>query len=183
VEPAEDAGRSRWRGEGQFLSRELCGAIRRCLAGDEVSPRWSRRAVSQIEAVRSEFPWLRQDDASVLVASDRSSIWWTFSGGRANLALAHELVQRTGARVTSDNFGIRFPARFDPGIVEHQIQGLREAHPGGLEPPVDEQAVDGLKFSECLPLMLATRVVQSRLSDSRSVGEVLLQPVRVVHET
>ena len=44
VEPAEDVGRSRWRGEGQFLSRELCGAIRRTLAGDEVSPRWSARA-------------------------------------------------------------------------------------------------------------------------------------------
>ena len=46
VEPAEDEGRSRWRGEGQFLARELCGAIRRILAGDEVSPRWSRRAVA-----------------------------------------------------------------------------------------------------------------------------------------
>jgi ATP-dependent Lhr-like helicase len=32
VEPAEDSGRSRWRGEGQYLGSELCRAIRRLLA-------------------------------------------------------------------------------------------------------------------------------------------------------
>src|SRR5439155_1570873 len=34
VEPAEEAGRSRWRGEGEFLGRELCQAIRRVMARD-----------------------------------------------------------------------------------------------------------------------------------------------------
>ena len=40
VEPAEDQdqGRSRWRGGGQFLGRELCRSIRRVLAGDATSP-------------------------------------------------------------------------------------------------------------------------------------------------
>ena len=91
VEPAEDDGRSRWRGEGQFLGHELCRAIRRLLAGDEVSPRWSRRAVAQMEAVRAEFPWLTGDDANVLSLGRREAAWWTFAGGRANAALAHEL--------------------------------------------------------------------------------------------
>jgi ATP-dependent Lhr-like helicase len=68
VEPAEDVGRSRGRGEGQSLARELCGAIRRTLAGDEVSPRWSARAVRRMEAVRAGFPWLTLDDANVLAS-------------------------------------------------------------------------------------------------------------------
>ena len=68
VEPAEDVGRSRWRGEGQFLGRELCGAIRRTLAGDEVSPALVGGGPSgAMEAVRAEFPWLTGDDANVLV--------------------------------------------------------------------------------------------------------------------
>jgi ATP-dependent Lhr-like helicase len=44
VEPAEDVGRSRWRGGGQFLGFELCRAIRRVLTTDEGHLTWSRRA-------------------------------------------------------------------------------------------------------------------------------------------
>ena len=34
VEPAEDAGRSRWRGGGQLLGHDLCRPIREVLADD-----------------------------------------------------------------------------------------------------------------------------------------------------
>ena len=182
VEPAEDVGRSRWRGEGQFLGRELCGAIRRTLAGDEVSPRWSARAVRRMETVRAEFPWLTEEAANVLVTSDGDTAWWTFGGGRANAALAHELARRTGARVTSDNFAVRFPAKFDARVVEQQVQGLADPTPGQIVPQANEQALDGLKFSECLPRELATRVVEARLSDAPGVAEVLERPMRIVYE-
>ena len=49
-------------------------------------------------------------------------------------------------------------------------------------PQASEQALDGLKFSECLPPELATRVVQARLSDTRGVAEVLERPMRIVYE-
>jgi ATP-dependent helicase Lhr and Lhr-like helicase len=55
VEPAKDEGRSRWRGQGQHLSHELCRAIRRLMAGEAVSPAWSRRAAAQMDAIRSDF--------------------------------------------------------------------------------------------------------------------------------
>ncbi|AGA26312.1 DEAD/DEAH box helicase [Singulisphaera acidiphila] len=182
VEPAEDVGRSRWRGEGQFLSGELCEAIRRNLAGDEISPRWSVRTVRRMEAVRNEFPWLTRDDATMLVTSDGDTTWWTFGGGRANAALAHELGRRTGDRVKFDNFAVRFPAKFAAQDAETQLRGLADAAPGQIVPPADEQALDGLKFSECLPSGLASRVVQTRLSDIRGVAEVLERPMRIVHE-
>jgi hypothetical protein len=50
---------------------------------------------------------------------------------------------------------------------------LREADPGSLVAPAGEQAIDGLKFSECLPPDLAARVVQSRLADGRGLAGVL----------
>jgi ATP-dependent Lhr-like helicase len=182
VEPAEDIGRSRWRGEGQFLSRQICGSIRRILAGDEISPRWSRRAVAQFEAVRAEFPWLVEDEENVLVVARGVPVWWTFGGGRANLAIAHELAQRTGARITSDNFAVRFPAQFDVSAAEAQIRSLVNVPPDQMVPQADEQALEGLKFSECLPHELATRVVQARLSDERGVADVIGRLARIVYQ-
>jgi ATP-dependent Lhr-like helicase len=181
VEPAKAIGRSRWRGEGQFLSRELCRSIRRILA-DEISPHWSRRAVAQFEAVRAEFPWLVKNDENVLVVSRGAPVLWTFGGGRANLAIAHELVQRTGTRITSDNFTVRFPAQSDVSAAEAQIRSLVNARPDQIVPQADEQALEGLKFSECLPHELATRVVQSRLSDERGVADVISRSVRIVYQ-
>jgi ATP-dependent Lhr-like helicase len=182
VEPAEDIGRSRWRGEGQFLSRELCGSIRRILAGDGVLPHWSRRAVAQMEAIRADFPWLAEHEANVLVGSRGVPVWWTFGGGRANLAMAHELAQRTGARITSDNFAVRFPAQFALESAEDQIRRLSDVPPGQIMPQADEQALDGLKFSECLPRELAIHVVQTRLSDVEGVAAILERPVRIVYQ-
>jgi ATP-dependent Lhr-like helicase len=183
VEPAEDIGRSRWRGEGQFLSRALCRSIQRVLAGNEISPHWSRRAVTQIEAVRAEFPWLVEDDENVLVGARGVPVWWIFGGGRVNLAIAHEMVQRTGARITSDNFAVRFPAQFDVSAAEDQVRSLLNVPPDQIVPQADEQALEGLKFSECLPRELANRVVQSRLSDVGGVAEVLERRLRIVYES
>jgi ATP-dependent Lhr-like helicase len=55
VEPAEDEGRSRWLGQGQDRSAELCGAIRRLLAAEAVPAAWSRSAVTRMETIRSDF--------------------------------------------------------------------------------------------------------------------------------
>ena len=50
-------------------------------------------------------------------------------------------------------------------------------------PQASEQALDGLKFSECLPPELATRVVQARLAGARCVALVLGRPMRIVYES
>ena len=46
--------------------------------------------------------------------------------------------------------------------------------------PAGEPAIDGLKFSECLPADLAARVVRARLADARGVAEVLGRATRTV---
>jgi hypothetical protein len=60
------------------------------------------------------------------------------------------------------------------------VDGLRGADPGGLVAPVSEQAIDGLKFSECLPRDLAARVVRARLADAKEVSEMLDRATRTV---
>lgn len=180
VEPAEDEGRSRWRGRGQYLGAGLCGAIRRLLAGDAVSPAWSRRAVARMEMIRSDFPWLTGDESNALVSAGGEVAWWTFAGGRANAALTHELGRRLGIKVTSDNFAIRFPPHQSIGPIDDELRRLGAADPRTLRPPVVAKARDELKFSECLPADLADQVVQERLADPWAVAETMGRPTRTI---
>ena len=60
------------------------------------------------------------------------------------------------------------------------VRGLAEADASIMEPQVEEAALDGLKFSQCLPKELAQGTLASRLRDVTAVRTVLSQPMRVV---
>jgi len=49
-----------------------------------------------------------------------------------------------------------------------------------MYPSIEEQAIDGLKFSECLPRELAIEMLEHRLQDSESTRKLFQQPVRFV---
>ena len=180
VEPAEDAGRSRWRGGGQLLGYDLCRAIGRVLADDAASPGWSRRAVARMETIRAEYSWLPEGGANILLVTGQEVAWWTFAGGRANAALADGLATWLDAKVTSDNFAVRFPRCLKTDAIRLALDGLREIDPGTLLTSASDQAINGLKFSECLPRDLAAHVVRARLTDARGVKEVLRRETRKI---
>jgi ATP-dependent Lhr-like helicase len=180
VEPAEDEGRSRWRGQGQSLDRALCRAIRRVLAGEGGSPLWSRRASAQIASLRAEYPWLDGREENPLVTTGDNLTWWTFAGGRANLALAAELSRRLDVRAMADNFAVRFGPQPDAGAIHRAIAMLRVEDASRMLPPVSEAARDGLKFSECLSPALSDQVIQARLSDAQGIIATLGTPTRHV---
>ncbi len=62
--------------------------------------------------------------------------------------------------------------------VERAIAALRGRDVTGMRPTIDEAAVRGLKFSECLPLDLATEMLERRLQDPAAVRQILAAPVR-----
>jgi ATP-dependent Lhr-like helicase len=49
-----------------------------------------------------------------------------------------------------------------------------------MEPQVEEAALEGLKFSRCLPKGLALTTLASRLRDEPAIRAVLDQRMRVV---
>ena len=51
---------------------------------------------------------------------------------------------------------------------------------GDVVPVPSEEAVYGLKFSECLPPWLATEVFAARYSDPDGVRQIVDEPMRVV---
>jgi ATP-dependent Lhr-like helicase len=133
--------------------------------------------------VRGEYPWLDGRGDNTLVATADGLAWWTFAGGKANAALAGELSRRLGVRASGGNFAVMFEAPTDPREVERELLSLGRHDASGIAPAVSDQAVDGLKFSECLPRALAVRVVRERLTDATGAAAALDRPTRVVLST
>ena len=91
VEATNERGRSRWIGEGQFLSFRVCRAIRRILAEEVSQPYWSQRATAQIGEIRLEYPWASDSETTLLRTPNGEVQWWTFAGGMANTIIKDHL--------------------------------------------------------------------------------------------
>jgi ATP-dependent Lhr-like helicase len=183
VEASEDTGRSRWKGTGPTLGYRLCQAMRRLLAGEEESPRLSRRAQGRLAGLREEHSWVQAEGPSLLSRPPAGAEWWTFAGTRANATLAGELSRRCGGRVDHDALVITVGGAESVAAVEQVLRRLVEGDASRFEPRVEEPALDGLKFSGCLPRELALATLMSRLRDEPASRAVLSQPTRVVSGT
>lgn len=174
VEPAEERGRSRWLGEGQFLTHRVCQRVRRLLAADADQPVWSQRATAQLNEIRAEYPWASADATSLVRHPGGEVRWWTFGGGVANTLLADHL--RPKAEVRVDNLSLRFPATMTLNEAEELIAGLSADR---IEPVPAADAIKEMKFSECLPPHTAAEVFRARFNDAEAVRAILAEPRRV----
>jgi ATP-dependent Lhr-like helicase len=175
VEPSDQRGKSRWLGEGQTLSHEVCQSIREILASDQTEPYWSRRTTSQMAELREEFPWVRTDSTAVVYHSDTELRWWTFAGGVANILLGHQLKQLGDTQ--SDNLSIRLEGRLSPEDVREHLRSLR---PDQIVAVPDPDAIENLKFSEALPQAFAEEVFCSRSDNPTVIRNVLGEPIRII---
>lgn len=181
VEAAEAKGRSRWKGEGRGLGYRLCQAIKHVLAGADTRECWSRRAVEKINELRLEFPWVERGNTAVICGENGRSTWWNFAGIGANATVANELAQVVQSRVEHDSFTLEFASHVRAQEIEQAIGILAAQDPETWSPSVDERAVDGLKFSECIPSDLAMAMLASRIRDSSGARQVFQESVRFVH--
>ena len=171
VQPTQDEGRSRWLGSGQALRYELCQAVARVLSAEDAGPFCSRRASERLAEIRADYLWLQPGMTALVTEPDGRQRWWTFAGLNANAALAEGL-RRGGSSVRRvDNFCISFETRIDPGAIEELKRMPRET----LRSPVNERALQGLKFSNCLPEELARKELTLRMTDVAGIVRVLEQ--------
>ena len=175
VEPTDERGRSRWLGEGQFLSFRVCQAIRRILATDSTEPYWSQRGATKMEEIRAEYPWVSLDKTALVQEPSGEVHWWTFGGGVANTLLAQHLVPGQNAKI--DNLCFRFPTSTKLADVERLI-GARLTEE--IRPSPDEAAIENLKFSECLPRHVAGEVFTARFNDPEAIATIRKEPKSVV---
>jgi ATP-dependent helicase Lhr and Lhr-like helicase len=180
VEATGEAGRSRWRGGGPTLGFRLCQAMKAVLAGEGASPRWSRRAEARLAEVRQEHAFVHPEGPTLLPRPPGQLEWWTFAGARANASLAGELAGLCGARVDHDALAVRVEGAEGLSQVTTAVRELGSRDPSSMRPRVAEEALDGLKFSGCLPRDVGLAVLAARMRDVAAVRDVFSQPLRVV---
>lgn len=180
VEPTEDKGRSRWKGAGIGLGFRLSQAIKQLLAGDEPRDWWSQRARDQMAVVRERFVWLDADGSIVLTDSAGESEWWTFAGMAANACVAPALSQASQSKVSFDSFTVRFEPHVSMRDIAQTIKSLQSQDAAGLLPNIEDAALEGLKFSDCLPTELTRHILESRTQDQTAIATLFEETVRFV---
>ncbi len=163
-----------------MLGFSLCQAMRRLLAGEEMSWCWSRRAQDGRTRIRQEHAWANGEGATLLSRPPSGAEWWTFAGTKANATLAGELARMCGARVEHDAPSIIVDGAESVPAIEEVVRRLAEADIAAMQPHVEEEALDGLKFSQCLPKELALAMLATRFRDRPAVRAVLSQPLRAL---
>jgi ATP-dependent Lhr-like helicase len=173
VEPTDAPGVARWSGNAQPLGAVIARGVRNVLLGSDPSGvTLSKRADERLAQLRAQHPWVRPDTTTLVTDSRGRARWWTFAGWRANLWLARAADDLRHDVAAIDDLTIAL----DPGTTMEQ---LRQAISGATEKSIDltswvtAEAIDGLKFSECLPRSLATKVITRRLADPESTAHAL----------
>jgi ATP-dependent Lhr-like helicase len=180
VQATDTHGRSRWKGDRPGLGFQLCQSIKHLLAGNDDRAMWSKRARQQIAEVRKEFAWLEPDGTAVLLEKSGTAAWWTFAGTGANAVLAYELSQAMEHRTTYDSFTVTCELQVPLKTLELALGELRAQQVSEMSAAVEEHAIAGLKFSECLPHDFVLDMLRTRLCDYPAVQYTLRQPVRFV---
>ena len=80
--------------------------------------------------------------------------------------------------MSSDSLSIEFDRPLPPDAAQQAIDELRSREPRTLRPEVTPEAVEGLKFSECLPTAIALHALATRRRDPIALNEVLQARVR-----
>lgn len=180
VEATEEKGRSRWKGAGQGLRFRICQSIQRLLASREERACWSQRARERLDQIRNDYDWLSATDNTILIDPDGSVCWWTFAGHGANASLVAALSEATSSRAEHDSFSFTFESRIDASEVQRGIDQLRTRPVSELLSNLDERAIQGLKFSECLPEDLTLTSLRLRLRETLGIEHALQSRTRIV---
>jgi ATP-dependent Lhr-like helicase len=180
VEPAADAGRSRWRSSSVGLGFTMCRRIRDLLATEVQREWWSQRARQAIAEARMEYPWLTTEGTVVTLEPQGELCWWTFAGRTVNASLSTALQQRIAGKISHDNFAVKIETGATMTDIEGFVAELRQTNPEALLPEIDADAITSLKFSDCLPRDLAHRMLQVRAMDLPALRTLLSEPVRFV---
>lgn len=146
------------------VSFALTRACRDVLLGQDSLVELSRRATGTLERIRAERSM--QVDAGGLVLQRQwdQQVWWTFAGTRANASLVAGL-DRLGISATAAAEAVRSEI-FGADAIRALSAVLEQAQAAGMPMcEVDQQAVEGLKFSAALPADLAMRTLAERGSD------------------
>ena len=180
VTPTDSPGRSRWFGEAQGLSYALCQEMRQVLTSTATQEGLSQRAANKIDEIRNGHDMVADADHTMLTRGPTRWEWWTFGGAKANASIAPAVRSHLDTRVDFGSLLISIDGDASMETVVHALEDLRSREASCFQPEIDDRALEGLKFSECIPRDLGIASLQARLVDSVAVERILAEPIRAM---
>lgn len=177
VVPAAGRGKSQWQSGKIGMSWRFTRAVHALLTNDQVSERWTNRARSTFESLRSQYDILRPEADVALGDRGLNEVrWFTFSGSMINTVLA-DVISSFGFQDTSvSDFWIRVVGTTDARRIVEVIKS-REAEDIRDCFKVSEDYLDNLKFNECLPGGLAQAILRDRLLKEEEISATTARQV------
>ena len=91
--------------------------------------------------------------------------------------------KRIPGAATSDNLTVTIQDGLEIEGIDDLLDSLSTLPDDEFLPEVDDEAVKSLKFADCLPRAMATRMLQQRCCDLPSLRAVVAEPIRRVVES
>lgn len=169
VEAVDDGGRAKWSGVGAGLSYDITRGMRDVLLGalpdGVVFTTRARKVLGEL--VDSYREVVAPDRLLVHLPSESAGRWWTWAGTAANRTLQASLPGLVDPRQRIDEKSVRLL----PGVTVQELTSALTAVEW-CDPPVDANALRGLKFSSALPQQLARHTLAARIGDIASARAV-----------
>jgi ATP-dependent Lhr-like helicase len=175
VTPSESRGKVRWHGLRRGLSFAVTQRIRVLLLGEAASPRWSSRAKDQMKEQREALGPLAEQCGRIWHDANVDRIrWTTFAGATVNGLLGSILKGRLSIEVSWDDFELSLPRSADVLAIRNLAAELLSSTAPLVDAiPLDEDVLEQLKFSVCLPKSLAHRAAHGRQDMSQLRGVLI----------
>lgn len=169
VEAVDQGGRAKWSGYSGGLSYEITRGMRDVLLGalpeGVVFTGRARKVLAEL--VDSYREVVAPDRLLVHLPSESAGRWWTWAGTAANRTLQASLPGLVDPRQRIDEKSVRLL----PGVTVQELTSALTAVEW-CDPPVDANALRGLKFSSALPQQLARHTLAARIGDIASARAV-----------
>ena len=179
VEPAKAHGRSRWIGSAISQGYDVCQSVRNLLENTELSLRWSARATEQMESIRESMSWL-EPGASVFLQDGNRTMWWTFAGNDINSTIAFLIKERLQLDAFPDSLAVKIMGDLRHKQIGPLIADLKNFHKTFDTIPVDENLIEALKFSRCLPKELGRKIILERMIKKDDLSKISKMPYRII---
>ena len=178
VDTTTAPGKSVWLGSGPPLGVVLCRAVRDALREGLEPGLLTKRGQAKQAELQEEFSWLPEHGTALVHEAPGRVRWWTFAGLKVNAALADGLVAGGTKGLSRDSFSIvvRAQGTFE---ISMAIEKFRASSPSAEPTSLVTEAIDGLKFSACVPEDLALAMLRRRLPDPAGFAVVLGEPILV----
>ena len=166
VEPVEMTGEARWGASGPRIGKALAQGMRTVLLGhDPENVLLTKRASGVLADLRASSKAFVSPTGSVFLNSSAEAEWWTWAGVAENQRLITYLGEEFARQSQIPRYDrIRLRTPLDPKAIKARLAEVDRLPPEERPlPPVDNRALEGLKFFEALPEIWAREVVAMRL--------------------